>query len=78
MEIINPWVIVHQPLGDGDNIETILVGPPHADHRAFGIVIADIIRHVAKRFGVAEADVHEWVQRELVQPPSTTMRIGPN
>ena len=74
MPIINPWVIVHQPDGEGGGLETILAGPPDGNYRQFGIVIADIIRHVANAYDVDEADVLEWVHREMDSPTTEIKR----
>ena len=63
--IVDPWIIVHQP---EDKLETILAGPPDTNYERFGIVIADVIRHVANRFNVEEADVMNWVNREIDDP----------
>lgn len=76
--IINPWVIVHQPGGLGSPIETILGEPPNANHKQYGLLIADLIRHVAKAYDIDEANVFEWVQKEMDNPTSPITRIGPN
>jgi hypothetical protein len=75
MPIINPWVIVHQPGGKGSSIETILAGQPDSTYRSFGLVIADIIRHVANAYAVDEADVLEWVHREMDNPTTDIKRL---
>ena len=50
--IEHPWVIVHQPKGLNGKMETILGSLEGHDHSHFGLVIADIIRHVAKAYDV--------------------------
>jgi hypothetical protein len=72
--IINPWLIVHQPNGKGGSMETILAGPADGSHEKFGLVIADVIRHVANAYGVDEADVLEWVHREMDNPTTEVKR----
>lgn len=64
--ITKPWVIAHEPDGAGV-LEVILAGPPDADHRKFGIVIADIVGHVARAYGVEEREVMKWVKKELAK-----------
>lgn len=64
--IENPWIIVHQL--PNKSMETILAGPSGAGYEQFGIAIADIIGHVARAFNVDEADVLEWVHKELDDP----------
>lgn len=75
MPIINPWIVVHQPGGEGSGMETILAGRPDSTHRSFGLVIADIIRHVAIAYAVDEADVLEWVHREIDSPTTDIKRM---
>ena len=75
LPIINPWVIMHQPGGPGTPVETILgMGE---SHEAFGLAIADLVGHVAKAFNVEEADVMEWVNRELENRTTEIVRTGP-
>ena len=74
MPIVNPWIIVHQPGGEGSSMETILAGRPDSTHRSFGLVIADIIRHVANAYAVDAADVLEWVHREMDSPTTDIKR----
>ena len=72
-QIERPWVIVHCPDGT-DKMETILAGPPDADHKSFGLVIADIIRHVARAYGVTEEAVIEWINKEMKNPTTKIER----
>lgn len=65
-----PWVIVHAPNGPGGKLETILGGQAQSSYGHFGIVIADVVRHVAKHFKVDPADVMEVVNVELGNPTS--------
>ncbi len=76
MEINKPWIIVHEP-ADGGDLETILAGPEDCNYRHFGLAICDVIRHVANRFDVDEAEVFSWVQREMDDPTTPTQRIDP-
>ena len=48
---------------------------PRADdtYEGYGLMICDLIRHVAAHFKVDEADVMRWVEREY-QKPTTTIR----
>ena len=70
MRIEYPWIIVHAPDGPGGKLSTILGGEAQATHGHFGIVIADVIRHVARHFKVNDEDVLEWVTKELDRPTS--------
>ena len=73
IEIHNPWIIVYEPVPK-EGMVCRLHGPPDADYGQFGIVIADVIRHVAKKFDVDEADVLEWVHKEMDEPTSEIKR----
>jgi hypothetical protein len=39
---------------------------PHEglDHKNYGLLVCDRVRHVAEAFHVAEGDVWEWVDKE--------------
>lgn len=72
--IINPWVIVHQPSGRGGTMETTLTMPPGRSYCQFGMVIADIIRHVADAYAMDEADVLESIHCEMDSPTTEIKR----
>jgi hypothetical protein len=38
------------------------------DHRHYGLVICDLVRHVARAYDVSEDDVWEWVDKERRRP----------
>ena len=63
MPIVNPWIIMHQPGGPGTSMVTIL--GQGESYKEFGLAIADVVGHVANSFNVTEADVMEWVNREM-------------
>jgi hypothetical protein len=44
------------------------------DHRHYGIVICDLVRHVARAFKVEEAEVWKWVDKERRSPTSDIVR----
>jgi predicted SnoaL-like aldol condensation-catalyzing enzyme len=73
--IENPLLVVFKN-GDGD-IETHIHS---ADMRyeEYGIVIADVVRHVANAFKVSEWDVFEWVNKEIDHQTSPIVEIKPN
>jgi hypothetical protein len=45
-----------------------LVYPEGSDHRVYGLLICDAVRHVARAFKVREEDVWEWVDKERAKP----------
>jgi hypothetical protein len=44
------------------------------DHRHYGVVICDLVRHVARAFKVEEAEVWDWVDKERQSPTSDILR----
>jgi hypothetical protein len=45
-------------------------------HQTYGLLIADLVRHVARAFSVEEEDVWEWVDKERRRP--TTAIANPS
>lgn len=37
-------------------------------HESYGLLVADLVRHVARAFHVEEADVWKWVDKERRHP----------
>jgi len=74
MRVEKPLIIVFE--NDGE-IQTHLY-PSNAGYEAYGILIADVVRHVANAFNVHENDVWEWVDKERERPTSPATEIRPN
>jgi hypothetical protein len=74
MQIKNPLVIVFE---NDDKIQTHLY-PGERSYKQYGILIADIVRHVANAFKVDENDVWEWVDKERYHHTSPAIEIKPN
>ena len=74
MKIKEPLVIVFE--NDG-RIQTHLY-PGERSYQQYGILIADIVRHVANAFHVHENDVWEWVDKERDHPTSPVTEVKPN
>lgn len=77
LEINEPVVIVHRDPNDG-KLNTVLFDFKDHSHKAYGLICADIIGHVAQHYGVETSDVLEWVHKELDNPTTDLTRIGPN
>jgi hypothetical protein len=60
-----------------DKIRTHL-WPGERTHKDYGILIADLVRHVANAFKVHENDVWEWVDKERDRPTSLVTELKPN
>jgi hypothetical protein len=64
--------IVTQPLvimfKDDDGKVLCHLYPDEMDHRHYGLLVCDLVRHVAAAFKVAEKDVWDWVDKERNRP----------
>jgi hypothetical protein len=62
MKIENPLVIMFEAPGG----QVVCHIHPHKNHthEQYGILICDLVRHVAKAFKVPEDAVWEWVDKE--------------
>lgn len=69
-EIANPLIIVHQPDGPGSSVRTLICNDERKPltYQQFGLVICDVVRHVARAFEVADIAVYEWVRKEFENP----------
>jgi hypothetical protein len=74
MRIEKPLIVVFK--NDG-KIQTHLF-PEEASYKEYGILIADIVRHVANAFKVHENDVWEWVDKERDRPTSPATEVKPD
>jgi hypothetical protein len=70
-EVTNPIVICYE---QEDTMTCVLHPPKDYDHRSYGLVICDIVRHVANAFNVHEDDVWEWVDKERHNPTTSISR----
>ncbi len=74
MQIKNPLVIVFE---NDDKVQTHLY-PGERSYQQYGILIADLVRHVANAFKVHENEVWEWVDKERYKPTTPVSEIKPN
>ncbi|MFY9854772.1 MAG: hypothetical protein WAK26_12930 [Terracidiphilus sp.] len=75
LKIENPIVICFE--NDDGNIQTHLY-PKERTYHQYGILITDIVRHVAKAYEVNEDDVWEWVDKERYRQTSPVTELKPN
>jgi len=75
IEIDKPLVIVF--VNEDGQVQTHLY-PKERSYQQYGILIADIVRHVARAFKVDENDVWEWVEKERYKPTSPVTELKPN
>jgi hypothetical protein len=66
MRIEQPLVIMFE--ADGQVVCHIHPSKTASSHEHYGLLICDLVRHVARAFKVDEADVWEWVDKERHSP----------
>ena len=71
--IENPLVVMFEA-PDGNVICHIQPSQRAKSHQHFGLLICDLVRHVARAFKVKEADVWEWVDKERHRPTTDITR----
>ena len=74
MKIKDPLIIVFE---NDQNIQTRLY-PGARGYKEYGILIADVVRHVANAFQGHENDVWEWVEKERYNPTSPGTELKPH
>jgi hypothetical protein len=74
MKIEAPLIIAFEQDG---KVQTHLY-PGRFTQKEYGILIADIVRHVANVFKVNENEVWEWVDKERDRPTSAVTELKPN
>lgn len=65
MMINNPLVLI---FGADDKLICHIHPREGDDHRLYGLMICDLVRHLANAFKVDEDDVWEWVDKERERP----------
>lgn len=74
MKIADPLIIMFE--NDGA-VQTRLYPGEHGFEED-GLLIADLVRHVANAFQVPENDVWEWVDKERYNSTSPATELKPN
>ena len=64
--VTKPLVIVFEE--EGVPVTHIWPSNTCNSHQAYGLIVCDLVRHVARAFKVPEAAVWEWVDRERARP----------
>jgi hypothetical protein len=52
------------------------VHPGEFTHEHYGILVCDLVRHVANAFKVNESDVWHWVDAERNRPTSSATQVN--
>ena len=71
--ITQPLIILFEHEG---NLVCHLHPRQHDTYEGYGLMICDLIRHVARNFDVSEHDVFEWVKREYHKPTTELTRAS--
>lgn len=69
-----PYVIMFKPEGSEKIITHLYRGPENMGYEGFGLLICDLVRHVAGAFEVDEDDVWEWIEKERLNPTTDLSR----
>jgi hypothetical protein len=75
IEIANPLIIVYQQNGE-DDLTYRFHAQPGYGHEHYGIMICDLVRHIAASFKVDEERVWEWVDKERFQPTDEIRQVS--
>ena len=72
IRITDPLVLVFRE-PDG-NVVTHIHRAPGIGYESFGLLVCDLVRHVAGAFEVSEEDVWNWVDKERRRPTTEIAR----
>lgn len=72
MRISDPLVIMFRE--PGGNVVTHIHPPPDLNHEAFGILVCDLVRHIANAYQLRDDEVWRWVDKERRRPTSAIYR----
>ena len=75
MKIEKPLIICFE--NDEGNVQTHLY-PAERTYGQYGILIADVVRHVANAFKIHENDRWEWVDKERYRQTGPVIEVKPN
>jgi hypothetical protein len=71
--IENPLVIVFQAEG---KVFYHIHPPVGWTHEHYGLLVWDLVRHIAQAMKVGEDDIWEWVERERAKPTSPITQVS--
>lgn len=68
-----PLVIIYRD--HGQLVTMIHPSATEDSYEGYGLILCDLVRHVARAFHVAEEAVWEWVDRERARPTTAINEI---
>lgn len=71
--VVEPLFIAYRT--PRDTVEMQIHMAPGDTHKHYGLLVCDLVRHVARAFKVPERDVWEWVDKER-RKPTTEIKEG--
>ena len=74
MKIDSPLIIVFE---DDGAVQTH-IHPGKLSYEEYGVLVADLVRHIARAFDVHEDHVWEWVDKERYKPTTPVEELRPN
>lgn len=66
--IENPLIVMFHNGAGG--ITTRVHPPKEWDHRHYGMLVCDLVRHISRAMKVPEGDIWTWVDKERDRPTS--------
>lgn len=72
--IERPLILMFQ---NGDKVECRIHPPFDHTHQHYGILVCDLVRHIADMFGVPEDKVWYWVEKERRHPTTHITETKP-
>jgi hypothetical protein len=66
MRIESPLVVMFE--ADGEVVCHIHPSKTASSHQHYGLLVCDLVRHVARAFKVEEESVWQWVDKERARP----------
>ena len=70
--VSNPLILMHLVKG---TVETRIHPPFDYTHKHYGLLVCDLVRHIAAMFRVDESKVWYWVERERQRPTDQARTI---
>jgi hypothetical protein len=74
MKIKAPLVIMFEDEGTNNVVCHLYPSEKCGDYESYGLLVCDLVRHVARLFDVEEGQVWEWVDKERTNPTTEITR----
>ncbi len=71
IRVCEPYLITYT---DGHGVTCRIHPPPGYTYKEYGLLVCDLVRHVARAFNVDDNAVWKWVDRERRNPTTDVTR----